>query len=78
VFIVPSAAKAEEGPFTIVVEGDHPVDVTEVDDAFRDLWLFQVDQESLYLNQRLYWQIQVNKKIKNETPMTFMNGIPSF
>jgi len=45
VFIVPSAAKGEEGCFTVVVEGSAPVDMVEVEDVERDLWAFQVDQD---------------------------------
>jgi len=45
IFIVPSAAKGEEGPFTVVVEGTAPVDVVEVDDHQRELWNYEVDQE---------------------------------
>jgi len=45
VFIIPSAAKGETGPFTVIVEGSAPVDVVEVDDKHRDRWDYQVDKD---------------------------------
>jgi hypothetical protein len=45
VFIVPSAAKSECGPFTIIVEGSNPVDVVEVPESQRNLWNYEVFQD---------------------------------
>jgi hypothetical protein len=54
VFVVPSAARGEEGPLTIVVEASNPVNVTEVAEADRDLWEYTWDTELEWSDQMPY------------------------
>jgi len=68
VFIVPSAAKGEEGPFTLVVEGSGPVDVLEVEDEYRNIFHFSDDRHVEWSDKMPYRKNRGGGRFKKSAP----------
>jgi len=78
VFIIPSSAKAEHGPFTVIVEGDHPVDVIEVAEQRRNLWNFEVSQELEWADKMPFRKNMGGGRSRNAAPSLSWYENPQF
>lgn len=78
VFIVPSSAKAEHGPFTVIVEGSAPVDVIEVPEQKRNLFNYEVFQDLEWADKMPFRKNMGGGRFRNAAPSLSWYQNPQF
>ncbi|CAE7523068.1 unnamed protein product, partial [Symbiodinium pilosum] len=77
-FIVPSAAKGELGPFTLIVNATESVDVIRIPPANCEPQRFQQTFEVKWLQERPYQVIMGGGRFRNRAPMVSWYRNPQF
>jgi len=78
VFIVVSAAKGEEGPFTLVVEGGGPLSITEVSEVDRQVWHHKSSQNVSWQLKRPLEKYMGGGRYREEAPPLSWYRNPQF